>query len=207
MRRSLRMLGAASALLVLTLAAGCGDDGSSESTGPNSPAPSSSSEGAAEPSPSGSEPASESGSSVTPASGPLLTQPSARLRAPEGWESLGRMLDVQVDAGSPRGELISFFDNTHWGAATDTLDDVVAASLPNYRNDDVERQPDVQLDGQPAYHLAGWSGTDPDRRLEEIGTVREGRLVTVKFRLERDAALRTDPDIVASVLATFEWRD
>ncbi|WP_121256148.1 hypothetical protein [Nocardioides ferulae] len=116
------------------------------------------------------------------------------------------MLDVQVDAGGPEGELISLFDNVHFGADSDTLDDLVAVRIDDYRRDEVQRMPDVELDGHPAYHLAGWSGSDPDRRVEEFGTVHDGRFVVLTLGLQRGASLRSDPDIVASVLATFEWR-
>ena len=146
-------------------------------------------------------------SEVAPATGPLLKLKSAQVRVPVGWKSTGWMLDVQLAAMSPAGETIAVYENEHLGSSSTTLDDLVAVRRDDYRRDNMKRLPDAELDGQPAFHLAGWTGSDRDRWREDLGTVRDGWYVVVSFMLDRDDSLKADPDIVQSVLATFEWRE
>ena len=86
-----------------------------------------------------------------------------------------------------------------------TLDALAAgrASRRCPRGADAQRLPDVDLAGVPAFHI---HYTVPGDRAEYdvITTVRNGRNVGLDFILEKKNAA-TNPDLIASVLATFRW--
>jgi hypothetical protein len=68
---------------------------------------------------------------------------------------------------------------------------------------DVQRLPDVDLDGVPAFHLHYTVPQDP-QEYDVITTEHNGRNVGLDFILQRKSAA-TNPDLIASVLATFRW--
>jgi len=87
------------------------------------------------------------------------------------------------------------------GAPLDVQAQSAIRSLPDGAQ--ASRLPDVTLDGVAAFHI---HYTVPGDRQEydTITTVRNGRNVGLDFMLEKKNA-DTNPDLVASVLATFQW--
>jgi hypothetical protein len=87
------------------------------------------------------------------------------------------------------------------GASLDTQATSAIKTLP--KGAQAARLPDVMLDGVAAFHI---HYTVPGDRSEydTITTVRNGRNVGLDFVLEKKNAA-TNPDLVASVLATFAW--
>jgi hypothetical protein len=87
------------------------------------------------------------------------------------------------------------------GAPLDVQAQSALHSLP--KGAQASRLPDVQLDGVAAFHI---HYTVPGDRSEydTITTVRNGRNVGLDFVLDKKNAA-TNPDLVASVLATFQW--
>ena len=204
-----RRLGVAATLAAVLLAgaAGCGDDDPDQSQDdPTTPAPSTT---ASDPSESASEPASESASapetpSVTPATGIELVQATSAVRVPAGWEQQDALLDYASAAIEP-GKLntIQLADSgsISGGASLDALAQGAIKTLPS--GADVQRLPDVDLGGVPAFHLHYTVPQDP-QEYDVITTERNGRNVGLDFVLVKKNAA-TNPDLIASVLATFRW--
>ena len=204
-----RRLGVAATLAAVLLAgaAGCGDDDPKQSQDdPTTPAPSTT---ASDPSESASEPASESASapetpSVTPATGIELVQATSAVRVPAGWEQQDALLDYASAAIEP-GKLntIQLADSgsISGGASLDALAQGAIKTLPS--GADVQRLPDVDLGGVPAFHLHYTVPQDP-QEYDVITTERNGRNVGLDFVLVKKNAA-TNPDLIASVLATFRW--
>jgi hypothetical protein len=203
-----RRLGGAAALAAVLLAgaAGCGDDDSKQSQDDPTTAPSDPSEAASE---SASEAASESASapetpSVTPATGIELVQATSSVRAPAGWEQQDALLDYASAATEP-GELntvqLADSGSISGGASLDALAEGAIKALPS--DADVQRLPDVDLGGVPAFHLHYTVPQDP-QEYDVITTERNGRNVGLDFILMKKNAA-TNPDLIASVLATFRW--
>jgi hypothetical protein len=203
-----RRLGGAAALAAVLLAgaAGCGDDDSKQSQDDPTTAPSDPSEAASE---SASEAASESASapetpSVTPATGIELVQATSSVRAPAGWEQQDALLEYASAATEP-GELntvqLADSGSISGGASLDALAEGAIKALPS--DADVQRLPDVDLGGVPAFHLHYTVPQDP-QEYDVITTERNGRNVGLDFILMKKNAA-TNPDLIASVLATFRW--
>ena len=120
------------------------------------------------------------GGSRTPSS----TTPPPRLQP-------GKLNTVQLaDSGSISG-----------GASLDALAEGAVKALPS--GADVQRLPDVDLAGVPAFHLHYTVPQDP-QEYDVITTERNGRNVGLDFMLAKKNAA-TNPDLIASVLATFRW--
>jgi hypothetical protein len=208
-----RRLGVAATLAAVLLvgAAGCGDDDSKQSQDdPTTAAPSTTS---SDPSGSASESISESASesasapetpSVTPATGIELVQATSAVRAPAGWEQQDALLDYASAATEP-GKLntvqLADSGSISGGASLDALAEGAIKALP--RDADVQRLPDVDLGGVPAFHLHYTVPQDP-QEYDVITTERNGRNVGLDFILMKKNAA-TNPDLIASVLATFRW--
>jgi hypothetical protein len=193
---------AALAALLLTSATGCGDD----DPGPAKADPTAS---GGTPSPAGptattSESSTPPAPSVTPASGIQLTEASSTVRAPAGWKHMDDLVDYASAASDPSNrssvDLVDSGDISG-GAPLDVQAQSALRSLPKGAR--AERLPDVQLDGVAAFHI---HYTVPGDRSEydTITTVRNGRNVGLDFVLDKNNAA-TNPDLVASVLATFQW--
>ena len=204
-----RRLGVAATLaaVLLTGVAACGDDDSKESQDDQTTAAPSTA--ASEPSESTSEPTSESTSapaspSVTPATGIELVQATSAVRAPAGWEQQDALLDYASAATEP-GKLntlqLADSGSISGGASLDALAQGAMAALPS--NADVQRLPDVDLGGVPAFHLHYTIPQDP-QEYDVVTTERNGRNVGLDFMLLKKNAA-TNPDLIASVLATFRW--
>lgn len=191
------------AALLLAGAASCGDDGPKQSQDvPATAAPTTAASDASEStSESTSAPASPS---VTPATGIELVQASSAVRAPAGWEEQDALLDYASAATEP-GKLNSLqladSGSLSGGAGLDALAQGAIAALPE--DADVQRLPDVDLDGVPAFHLHYTIPQDP-QEYDVITTERNGRNVGLDFILSKKGAA-TNAALIESVLATFRW--
>ena len=68
----------------------------------------------------------------------------------------------------------------------------------------VERQPNVFLDGAPAYYVQ-WYEKGDTKIQHDIGLDHEGRVISIQMDLDRADPAATEA-LVASVLASFRWR-
>ena len=194
------------AAVLLAGGAACGDDDPDQSQDdPTTAAPSTT---ASDPTESTGEPASERHApetpSVTPATGIELVQATSAVRVPAGWEQQDALLDYASAAIEP-GKLntIQLADSgsISGGASLDALAQGAIKTLPS--GADVQRLPDVDLGGVPAFHLHYTVPQDP-QEYDVITTERNGRNVGLDFVLAKKNAA-TNPDLIASVLATFRW--
>jgi hypothetical protein len=191
---------AALAGVLLAAVAGCGGD---DSAG----APADPTSSATEPS-SPSGPAGESSGpaspSITPASGIELTEASSTVRAPAGWRPMRSVVDYASAATEPgKFNTVQLVDSgdLSGGAPLDVQAQSAIRTLP--KGAQATRLPDVMLGGVAAFHI---HYTVPGDRQEydTVTTVRDGRNVGLDFMLDKKNAA-TNPDLVASVLATFQW--
>ena len=194
------------ALGVLTL--GCSDDETPSPDG--SPSASGSAQTpTSDPSPSASsEPTSTASAepTPTPAAGLLLEEETSQLNAPEGdWERIPDVVTYATAVGrSATTEIISLSDRENFADPL-PLDEQVRyhnRSLPEGAI--VERQPDVVLDGAPAYYVQ-WYEKGDKRIQHDIGIDHEGRVISIQMDLDR-ADPAVSEALVASVLASFRWR-
>jgi hypothetical protein len=195
-RRTTQLTAGAVALLALSLGA-CSDDDPDDPT----PEPTASTS----PSPTASTSTSESTEpSVTPASGLLLDTGSATVNLPEGWKD-NKNGYPNTYSGSPAKstgiQLITVVDLA--GASGYSLDDRARDAMAQLPGSKLTRKPDVELDGVPAYHIAG---TAPVRGpYEEVGTGSHGRAISISFSLN-DYTAAERREIVDSVIASFRWK-
>jgi hypothetical protein len=200
---------AAAALLATTLlygAAGCGggDDPQAGDDPTSGPSPSSATT-AGDPT-SGSTDASTGPAtpSVTPATGIALTEASSTVNAPAGWTKQPDLVSFASAAGDPGAsstmELVDSGDISGGGSLDQQATSAIQV-LP--KGSKAKRLADVSLDGVMAFHI---HYTEPGSPMvyDTITTVRNGRNVGLDFVLSKKVAA-TQPDLVASVLATFRW--
>jgi hypothetical protein len=193
------------AALVVSGAAGCGgDDPESEPDPTSTPSTSqqpSSSDPASSPTDSSTSPA---GPSVTPASGITLTEASSTVNAPAGWERQPDLVSFASSVAEPGKyntmELVDSGDISG-GASLESQAASAMQVLP--KGAKAERLPDVSLAGSTAFHIHYFV---PGDRVEydTITTIRNGRNVGLDFVLDKKNAA-TNPDLIASVVATFQW--
>jgi hypothetical protein len=195
------------AAVLLAGVAACGDDDPKQSQDdPTTAAPSTDatdSSGSASESASGSASAPET-PSVAPATGIELVQAASAVRVPAGWELQDALLDYASAATEP-GKLntvqLADSGSISGGASLDALAEGAIKALP--KGAEVQRLPDVDLGGVPAFHLHYTVPQDP-QEYDVITTERNGRNVGMDFMLMKKNAA-TNPDLIASVLATFRW--
>jgi hypothetical protein len=194
------------ALGVLTL--GCSDDETPPPDG--SPSASGSTQTTtSDPSPSASSEPTATASAeptTTPAAGLLLEEETSQLNAPEGeWERIPDVVSYATAVGrSSTTEIISLSDRENFASPL-SLDEQVKyhnRSLPEGAI--VERQPDVVLDGAPAYYVQ-WYERGDARIQHDIGLDHGGRVISIQLDLDRADPAATAA-LVASVLASFTWR-
>jgi hypothetical protein len=195
---------AALAAVLLAGAASCGGDDSEGAKGDPTAHPTSSATGASSPSAPTGQSSSPAAPSVTPASGIQLTEASSTVRAPAGWKAMKGVVDYASGATEPgRFNAVQLVDSgdLSGGAPLDVQAQSAIRALP--KGAQASRLPDVMLDGVAAFHI---HYTVPGDRQEydTITTVRNGRNVGLDFMLDEKNA-DTNPDLVASVLATFQW--
>ena len=142
---------------------------------------------------------------VEPASGPLLKLDQSTVHAPAGWE-LGSDLGFAVAADDPApGSVNSVFMANGPNLARGDLDRMVKAYLDSVTTDLLPtRQPDTLLAGQPAYFLMG--PVDKDRSTFVYGAANGGADAQLIIDLDRTMPADQQQAVVASVLASFEWR-
>jgi hypothetical protein len=199
-----RLASAAIAALALTACSSGGDDAPGEAASPSASSPATSPSAS-----SGEVQTSESAGesvdpTVAPATGTLIAVRTSSFRVPEGWVEDGGISKDQNSARRPGGGgLITVNDMDAFGSPA-PLDDRVQVALEQAPKG-AERLPDVTLgeDGTQAgvitYRQAGAT-------VVEVMTERAGRVVDVEFNL-RPSDLKADPDLVESVLATWQWVD
>lgn len=211
-----RVAGGAAVTLVLTaLLVGCGDDEPSTrptDDGSTRPTASGSSTGVPTTDPTdaasseASDPSGSSATSAAPAAGLLLREETSQLHAPEGdWQRIPDIVDYATAVGSPStAEVISLSDRENF-AVEATLDEQVRFHNKTLPPDAIiERQPDVLLDGQPAYYVQWY--TEGDLKMQhDIGVDRLGRVVEIQMDLDRDDAAASAA-LVEAVVASFVWR-
>jgi hypothetical protein len=192
------------AAVVLAGTAGCGGDDDPGQAQDEPTASSSAPSTTGTPTGSTSEASSPAAPSVTPASGIQLTEASSTIRVPAGWEPMDEIVEYASGASDARSrnsvDLVDSGDLSG-NAPLDLQAQTALDGLPKGAKG--SRLPDVQLAGVTAFHI---HYTVPGDRSEydTITTVRNGRNVGLDFVLEKKNAA-TNPDLVASVLATFEW--
>jgi len=194
---------AAVAVAVAALVAGlngCDDEPSEGATDdPTTAAPSSTSS-----SPTEEPTATEAAPSVTPAAGLELVEETSAVRTPEGWEAAEPLVDWASGANGPGSyDTIQLSDRPSLAASTD-LDALAQAAIDTLaKGAEAERLPDVDLAGNPAYVIAY---TEPGIAAQswDIATIRNGHSVSIDISLDKATA---DPQVVASVLASFRWLD
>lgn len=143
---------------------------------------------------------------VTAATGLQLQEETSQLNLPEGpWTPIDDVVSYSSAAGlDGTSQVIALSDRENF-ATPATLDDQVRfleKALP--KGTVVERQPDVVLDGEPAYSVQ-WSEKGDTVLQHDIGTNRGGRVIHVHFDLDKDDPTAADA-LVDSVLASFAWR-
>jgi hypothetical protein len=199
-----RRYAAGTALVALMLAGtvGCGDDDPEQTT--DEPTTSASSSAETSPDPAATESSSPASPSVSAATGIQLNEASSTVTAPAGWKLQPEILEYASAAAKPGGlssvQLVDSGDISG-GASLDSLAQSTLDTLPPGAKG--ERLPDIELDGVAFLHV---HYTVPGEPLEHdsFTTVRNERNVGLDFvLLKRDAA--TNPDLIASVLATFLW--
>lgn len=155
-------------------------------------------------SPTASTPSTTPTPTVEPATGILLTEASSSVRAPAGWKRMPDLVDYASAASGPmRLTSLDLVDSgdISGGASLEVLATSALHSLPEGAR--AERLPDVLLDGQTAFHIHYTVPGDP-REYDVFTTIRKGRNVGLDFILHRKY-VASNPDVIASVLATFTW--
>lgn len=196
--------------LVAGVAAGCGDDDppatpapspSQSSTQSSTQSPTASESESASPDPTGSTEAA-----VTPASGLLLEEETSRLHAPDGdWERIPDIVDYATAVGRTSStEIITLSDRENFASPASLAEQVKFHNRTLPEGAIVERQPDVLLDGAPAYYVQ-WYEKGDTKIQHDIGLDHDTRVVSIKMDLDRADPAATEA-LVASVLASFTWR-
>jgi hypothetical protein len=104
----------------------------------------------------------------------------------------------------PTTQLVSLSDRENYATEV-SLDEQVRfhdRSLPEGAI--VERQPDVLLDGAPAYYVQ-WHMKGDSKIRHDIGLDHRGRVIELTMALD-SADPAASADLVASVIASFRWR-
>jgi len=192
-------------LAIAVLVVGCGGEDPSSSPGP-SPSTSGGTQTPDDPSGSASTEPSPTEPAVTPAAGLLLEEETSQVKAPAGeWERLPDIVDYASAAGHvPTAQVISLSDRESY-ASPASLDEQVKyhnRTLPEGAV--IERQPDVLLDGAPAYYVQ-WYEKGDARIQHDIGLDHGGRVISIQMDLDRADRAAAEA-LVASVLASFTWR-
>jgi len=206
MTRSPRLLAAAwlgVAVLGLGACGGDGDGSNGAATSSPSATVSESDEPTADPTPDASETAAPT---VAPATGIELREQTSSIQVPEGWRDAPPIASYQSGATGPRGAgTISLMDVETLNPNTPLEERVKAAlqTLPDGAKP--TRLPDVMLGDSPAYHLM-YTKAGRGEVTHIIETERNQRLITIDLYISNEA-LKQSPDLVESVLATFQWLD
>jgi len=203
-----RLLVSATAVLALTACSSGDGDAPGEAASPAPSNPSSSpstspSEVQTSPSSSGSATAAPTDQpGVAPATGPLVAVGTVSFRAPDGWVAERGISKDQRSARRPGGGgIIVVNDLESLGSDASALAQIAVESGPK----GADRLPDTTLgdDGTVAAQVT-WRENGNTTFL--FIAVRAGRTINLDFNL-RPSDLKADPDLVESVLASWQWID
>lgn len=151
--------------------------------------------------------ASDTGSTsptVAPATGVELREQTTSIHLPEGWRAAPPIASYQSAGTGPGGAgTIDLIDDDTLNPGTPLEQRVKSAIKTLPHGAKYTRLPDVMLGDTLAYHL---TFTEPGRTEvnDIVETERNQRLITIDFVLSAKA-LQKEPDLVASVLTTFQW--
>jgi hypothetical protein len=143
---------------------------------------------------------------VALATGPVLDTGSATINLPEGWKDNQNGLPFTYSGSPQKGAAIRLItivdlDSISTGFSIAKQARIALTKFPGAK---LTVQPDVELDGSPAYHVAG---TVPVRGpFEEVGTDSHGRSLNITFSLNGYTAAERR-EIVDPVIASFRWKD
>lgn len=190
-------------VLAAALLSGC-DDGSSTSADPTDPTGT-----APATSPTTSESVSAS-PTVTPNDGPLLANPTVELRAPAGWKKQKAVVRTEASATyygqhDDSNGLISLGWQMDWDSDA-TLDQLAKNVRHTFGSTfDIERGPDVEIAGDPAYHFTG-TASGGLQLFDSFGTHRDGRFVFIDFYVGKDTSEAERQEIIDGTLASVRWK-
>lgn len=209
MTSRLRARGPVTVLLVVALAGtACG--GSDDAAEPDAATPSSSpttpdESTTPEPEPEPAEPTSTSYPGITPASGPELAVRLTSLHVPEGWKRVRSITADDVSAMARDGSAdVQLIEQAN--AADVGLEQLAKVYVMGKEDWDVERLDDVRLGHleTEALHVR-YTMPGDDRVHHAVLTTQAGSSVTVNFSAD-PTALRRDPDLFDSILASLVWQ-
>lgn len=201
----MRRLALTTATAVLVLATGCGGD--EPTAAPTAPASSSAaSTASSDPSGSGSESPTEeatsatTGTSIAPATGRLITGKAVTFHAPASFDGRAEKYDDGIELLGDIGYSLSFQDEET--IVEEPLEAFAKRTIKGCCYDPkLQRQPDLTIAGQPAFHLAG-----PDPGLagyaDFFGFFVAGRTVTLAINTALDLPQPERDTLVGSVLAS-----
>ena len=155
----------------------------------------------------GTEPSPPDETATTPAPVPAgieLVEATSAVTAPEGWTPAEALVDYASSADGPaRYDALQLADRPSLSGSSDI--DELAASFRSSLPEDarLERLPDLDLAGSPAYHFH-WTVPGDPVVYDSVSTLRNGRSITLDFFLNRSTATE-QPQLVDSVLGTFRW--
>jgi len=189
-------------LIALTTLAGCGGSADDPGTAASPSSPSSPSSPASSP----GAPTSGSPSGATaPATGIALSMPNSTVRAPADWTHAKDLTRYEDGADSPDnlayvmlGEIDAFGSDA---SAAELADNRLSANVYERAP---KKLPVAELDGTPAYHLAG--PVSATQYIEEYGAIVRDRIVTLTFSFNDKVTRAERDEVVASVLPTFAWQ-
>lgn len=184
------------------LLSGCSDT-AAPTPEDSGPVPTQTTESTSSESPSEVPTETETTPAVAPASGPKIAVRGLRANAPKGWHAT-RPYAVMSAAGSidAIGTKVYVFRFPNSGLLT--LDGLARSSGKSggwkFR---LERLDDLELDGQPAFHVAGKS--NPGEYVERYGAILNDDRLTLTFEFVHGEDKATRDEIIASVLATVQY--
>jgi hypothetical protein len=139
---------------------------------------------------------------VEPASGPAVSARQFRVNLPAGYRLAPREA-YSWTARAPRSaDVVGVSAAPAFGASG--VDAVARLTMRSVVTDPpLEREDDVELDGTTAFHLVS-DGRWTERHL--VGAGRGGQLLTLDFSLDTTTPRAQRDALVASVLASWQWR-
>lgn len=180
-------------LLVLALV-GCGGESEPES------APEVSASASESPSSASPTEAESASPTVAPATGKVIKVEGLKVRTPQGWNT-NIPLALQ-QAAFPKGLIGTIMRVYHFpNSGLFTIDELAESEVAEYGSKG-RRLEDLELDGQPVYHLAG--NPDPGVYAERFGTIVDDARVFLEFQFANDEDRSTRDEIIQSVLATVQ---
>ncbi len=181
-------------LVALALVQGCGGG---DGEGPPATA--------GEPLASSPAPTDTPAPSASQATGIRLSKEHSSVRAPAGWKRGHALVSDERDADGPDGlSYLSLSEIEAFGSTMDARElgrtRVHSSVFPN----PPKLLPVAELDGRPAYHVAGF--VTPHRYVEEFGAITDDRIVSVLFSFDKRVPESERERVVGEVVPTFRWK-